>query len=382
MKKLFYTGLIGLTLFEVANVYFIMPMPGSQRMDSLDLAYFLHQWRWVFRVVFGVVLALGLPSAFRASVWLPAAALAGAGFIIYQVNAEMAADKMFYQPRTLRMADAQNNTVGLDKLVLGVDLNGQAKAYPIQFIGYHHQVRDTVGGHPVLVSYCTVCRTGRVFSPIIDGRTETFRLVGMDHFNAMLEDQGTGSWWRQATGEAVAGPLKGKTLPEWPAQQTTLGAWLALYPHSLVMQPDGAFAEEYAGMATYDIGIGRGALTATDTLSWKDKSWVVGLEHHGVAKAYDWNQFKRERMIHDQLGEKPVLLVLAADGNSFFAFERPQQETAFTLRSDTLFSTNRAWNLAGVALSADTQPLQRVHVYQEFWHSWKTFHPNTLRYDN
>ncbi len=49
MKKLFWIGLIGLLLFEIANVYFIMPMPGSQQMNSIDLAYFLYKWRWAFQ---------------------------------------------------------------------------------------------------------------------------------------------------------------------------------------------------------------------------------------------------------------------------------------------------------------------------------------------
>ena len=47
MKNLFYPGLVGLALFEVLNVYFIMPMPGSQQMDSLDTAYFLHSYHFV-----------------------------------------------------------------------------------------------------------------------------------------------------------------------------------------------------------------------------------------------------------------------------------------------------------------------------------------------
>ncbi|MFX5562960.1 DUF3179 domain-containing (seleno)protein, partial [Acinetobacter baumannii] len=64
-------------------------------------------------------------------------------------------------------------------------------AYPIQFIGYHHQVVDTVGGEPIIATYCTVCRTGRIFSSTVDGVPEKFRLVGMDHFNAMFEDART-----------------------------------------------------------------------------------------------------------------------------------------------------------------------------------------------
>ena len=49
---------------------------------------------------------------------------------------------------------------------------------------------------------------------MVDGHPEQFRLVGMDHFNAMFEDSSTKSWWRQVNGEAVIGPNKGKQLRE------------------------------------------------------------------------------------------------------------------------------------------------------------------------
>lgn len=382
MKKLFYLGALGLFLFEIANVYFIMPMPGSQRMDSLDLAYFLYGWRWVFRAVFGAMLLAGLVPAFRASRWLALAALVAVGAVAYMFNVDMTADNMFLQPRTLRMADAQQNVVKPHKLVLGIELNGQAKAYPIQFLGYHHQVLDTVGGQPVMVTYCTVCRTGRVFSPTVNGKPEVFRLVGMDHFNAMFEDATTKSWWRQATGEAVAGPLEGNVLPELFCTQTSLSEWLSLHPTSLVMQPDTTFKEDYADMETYDRGRGRGKLTGTDSLSWGNKSWVVGIElDEKTSKAYDWNQLKATRLIHDQIGTVPVLLALAADTVSFFAFERPDSEAMYALRNDTLFRDDKAWTLNGQAAApSSAEPLKKIPAYQEFWHSWSTFHPHTTRH--
>jgi len=380
MKKLFYFGILGLILFEAANVYFIMPMPGSQRMESLGLAYFLYRWRWAFRVVFGLGIAAGLLPAFRASKWLVPVCLAVCAYVVYQANFDMAAEKMFLQPSTLRMADAQHNKVSLEKLVLGIERNGQARAYPIQFLGYHHQVLDTVGGEPVMVTYCTVCRTGRVFSPTVNGRPEQFRLVGMDHFNAMFEDATTKSWWRQVSGEAVAGPLKGEQLPEWPITQTGLREWLSLYPGSLVMQADSTFSEAYSHMATYDIGLKRGKLTGTDTLSWKDKSWVVGIEaDKKTAKAFDWNRLKRERIIQDKVGELPILLVLADDGKSFFAFERPHEEAMFSFKNDTLLQGEKSWNLLGIAADTAAADLRKINAYQEFWHSWRTFHPHTTR---
>ena len=118
----------------------------------------------------------------------------------------------------LSMRPAAENRVPLDRLVVGIEVKGEARAYPLMFIGYHHQVPDVAGGEPVLVTYCTVCRTGRVWSPMVNGKNEEFRLVGMDHFNAMFEDATTGSWWRQVNGEAITGKLKGTMLREFPAE--------------------------------------------------------------------------------------------------------------------------------------------------------------------
>ncbi|GAB2536393.1 DUF3179 domain-containing (seleno)protein [Spirosoma aerophilum] len=379
MRRLFYIGIVGLILFEIANVYFIMPMPGSQRMQSLDMAYFLYSWRWVFRTVLSLLIFAELLAAYRRSKWVALMGLVLVAGVGYAFNFQMAADHMFYQPGNVQLRPASQNTVKPDREILGVELNGQAKAYPIQFIGYHHQVLDTLGGQPIMVTYCTVCRTGRIFKPLVQGKPETFRLVGMDHFNAMFEDSTTGSWWRQANGEAIAGKRKGDTLPEVFSEQMTLKQWLALHPDSRIMQPDAAFNERYTKMSTYETGKGSSDLTRTDSLSWRDKSWVIGLVVGKVAKAYDWNRLKRERIIHDELGSHPVLLVLAKDNRSFFAFERPTASTRFVLNNETLKTGNQPFLLSGRSLSPGPN-LSRLQAHQEFWHSWQTFHPTTNRY--
>ena len=153
----------------------------------------------------------------------------------------------------------------LNKLVIGVAMNGEAKAYPIQIIGYHHQVQDTIAGESIIVTYCTVCRTGRIYSAVLNGKKESFRLVGMDHFNAMFEDKTTKSWWRQVTGEAITGSLKGSALKEIPSEQTTLAAWLRAYPDSKILQPDSIFKKEYDDLAGFDKGIIESGLEKRDS---------------------------------------------------------------------------------------------------------------------
>ncbi|MEA5461853.1 DUF3179 domain-containing (seleno)protein [Arcicella sp. LKC2W] len=379
MKQLFYLGIIGLIIFEILNVYFIMPMPGSQQIRSIDLAYFLYTYRWIFRFTFGFLMLLGILQAYRSKKWLPILALLVVIGVCYAFNFQMAADSMFYQPSNLQMLEAKQNKIPKDRLILGVNINGEAKAYPISLIGYHHQVRDTLGGKPIMVTYCTVCRTGRVFEPLVNGKSEKFRLVGMDHFNAMFEDETTKSWWRQANGEAITGELKGTHLPELEAQQTSLATWLKLYPDSKIMQPDSKFKDNYDSTAKYESGKSKKELTGTDSLSWKRKSWVVGIEIGKESIAIDWNRLKKEKVVNIQLSQKPLVVVLANDNKSFFAFERPDEQMKFSLKNDSLISQKQRFDLKGTNTDLKIS-LKKVNAYQEFWHSWQTFHPNTHRY--
>ena len=380
MKKFFYLGISLLVLFEIANVFFIMPMPGSQRMSSIDLAYSLYSWRWLFRAVFGAMIVVGAAAAWRAPgrkrVMVPASLVFGA-LVVYALNFWMTADRMFLAPKSVVMLPADRNKVDTARLVVGIEIDGHARAFPVQFIGYHHQVRDTVAGKQVMVSYCTVCRTGRVFSPIVDGHSEMFRLVGMDHFNAMFEDASTHSWWRQANGEAIAGPRKGKALAEIPSHQVTLAEWLRQHPGSLIMQPDPALATHYSKSFDYETGASRKSLTGTDTVSWHDKAWVVGITVNGQSKAYDWNRLRREGAVNDVLGGQAIVVAIASDRTNYCAFVRPSLATRFVVRGDSLVAGRAAYAFSGQGPTGALKPLS---ASQEFWHSWKTFQPATTTY--
>jgi len=205
-----------------------------------------------------------------------------------------------------------------------------------------------------------VCRTGRVYEPTVNGRYEKFRLVGMDHFNAMFEDVTTKSWWRQVTGEAIAGKLRGQQLPEVFSTQTSLAEWLRLHPGSLIMQADSAFIDSYDSTNKFESGKSKDELTGTDSVSWKDKSWVVGVKAGRFQKAYDWNMLKKQRIIQDKIENIPILLVLTKDDQSFFAFERPGENSVFNLNNDTLVYNDHHYRIDGRAIDASPslKPLQ------------------------
>jgi len=392
MKKLFLPLIVLLLLLfaEIMKVYYIMPFPGSQQNDSVTFAYFLNRDLFWLRIPILLLIAYPVFMVLRSGRWWARVVLllvlALYGFVFYMVNFRFLADRIFLQPHHKVFTSAANNRVPVDQLILGVCLNGQAKAYPIEIMGYHHQVQDTMGGEAIIVTYCTVCRSGRVYSPVINGKKETFRLVGMDHFNAMFEDSTTKSWWRQATGEAIAGPLKGKALKEIPSQQMTLSAWLRENPNSLVLQPDPDFARRYSGLAGYGKGTITGELEGTDIASWKPKSWVIGVLARNAAKAYDWNTLLQKQLIMDSMPGTTLMLTIEKDSSTFHVFDRRVngQILQFTLTGGQLNDTNTGsvWNEDGICIEGflKGQELRRLPAYQEFWHSWKTFHPGTGEY--
>jgi hypothetical protein len=321
----------------------------------------------------------GSLAAFRnRSKWIPIASIVIATGISYILNFEMAADKMFRQPQKLVLKNRSENKVPGDFLVVGIESEGEALAYPIRYLAYHHQVQDSIAGKPIIVTYCSVCRTGRVFEPIVKGHLEKFRLVGMDHFNAMFEDATTRSWWRQETGEAVTGLMKGESLPEMISVQMTVEKWFELYPDGKIMQPEEDSKKKYASLEDFEKGKSKSNLLHTDSISWKEKSWVIGLRADGQNRVYDWNALKKENIINDIIGGTPIVLALAADGQSFAAFEKPSAEK-FTIRHDTLFSNGRSYSFSGNDLEIPSQYLKKIQAYQQFWHSWRTFYQDSIR---
>ena len=384
---LLFFGLLFLFALEILRVYFIMPFPGSQHSDTIGIAYFLDKQILWLRLI---GLALTIPPLIyflrRGSAWRKALLtllVLFYGLVFYMFNFRLLADKMFYQPKEKLFAAGITDSTQKDRLVIGVALAGEAKAYPIGIIGYHHQVRDTLGGQPIMVTYCTVCRTGRVYSPVINGTPASFRLVGMDHFNAMFEDAGTKSWWQQATGVAITGPLKGTRLTEIPSSQMRLSDWLALHPNSLTLQPDPHFTARYDSLKGYDEGTIDGSLERRDSGSWKFKSWVVGVSLDGKSKAFDWNRLVRERLIRDSIGQTQLLLTIQPNNKTFYAWAvadslRFRYDTVTHLLKDD--NTSSTWQPDGVCTDGPLRgtQLHPVQAYQEFWHSWRTFHPGTL----
>jgi len=102
--------------------------------------------------------------------------------------------------------------------VVQLELNGEARAYPLQILIWHEIVNDTVGGAPVTVTFCPLCNTTIVFDRRLEGRVLDFGTTGnLRNSDLVMYDRQTESWWQQFGGEAVVGQLTGAKLRQLPA---------------------------------------------------------------------------------------------------------------------------------------------------------------------
>jgi hypothetical protein len=387
---LFWTGIFLLFIPGLVHAYLLMPFPGSQDIEAIKLCYYLEKIILPLRIL-GALALIGYLVSYFTKNSLRGKIIKGSvlvlGFIsFYVTDIEFKASSMFEEPKTIKFANAIDNKVPESFIVLGVVNNGVAKAYPLVYLGYHHKVQDNVGTLPVLVTYCTMCRTGRVFSPVINGSRQTFRLVGARHYNAIIEDESTGSWWYQATGEAAVGPMQGNKLNEITYEQSTLSAWLDKHPSSLILQPDNHYKADYEDLKNYDR---RQAVDKDSTLKNKDslvrRSWYVGVIIDKQPKGYNWRKLEKIRLINDHVGATPLLIALENDSVTFHAWNRRVDGKDLNFKIDqqgqlTDQETASLWDWDGVCTSGAQKGkrLAKLQAYQEYRHSWMHFHPTSL----
>ncbi|MGH2650726.1 MAG: DUF3179 domain-containing protein [Actinomycetota bacterium] len=124
-----------------------------------------------------------------------------------------------------------------DEPVVALDLGGSHRAYPVQILTYHEIVNDVVSGRPVALTFCPLCNSAVGFSRRVGGGTLTFAVSGqLNYGNLLMFDRETTTLWRQLSGEAIAGSLRGRRLRLVPVQMVSFFDWRTAHPDGLVMR--------------------------------------------------------------------------------------------------------------------------------------------------
>jgi hypothetical protein len=281
------------------------------------------------------------------------------------------------------------------ELVLGLNINGDIRAYPLQILVWHEIVNDEVGGVPVAVTYCPLCFTNQVFNRIIDGQEVVeFGTSGkLYNSNLVMYDRTSKSLWSQALAEGIVGKYAGTKLERVPFDIAYWKEWKQLYPDSKVLSRDTGSNRPYGADPYGDY------YTNSDVLfpvSNKDgrlnlKEIVVGLENKGQYKAYKLQEIENKKVINDQVNSKSITLFslypfmiraydpVVEDGAEkiVLQFDYNAENNKFTDKQ-----TGSEWNFEGKAISGQMKgkQLTRIAFDEGFWFEWVAFHPKTEIY--
>ncbi|WP_169567558.1 DUF3179 domain-containing protein [Sneathiella limimaris] len=103
--------------------------------------------------------------------------------------------------------------------VIGVEIGGAYKAYPLRVLMWHEIANDTLGDVPITVTYCPLCNAAITFRREMGSRLLDFGTTGrLRNSDLIMYDRQTESFFQQATGRAIIGTLMGEKLKMIPSR--------------------------------------------------------------------------------------------------------------------------------------------------------------------
>ena len=292
-------------------------------------------------------------------------------------------------PKFVPIEEADKFLQDGDKVV-GLNINGDIRTYPLQILVWHEIVNDDVGGTPVAVTYCPLCFTNQVFNRTVNGQTVEFGTSGkLYNSNLVMYDRTSNSLWSQALGQAIAGKDSGVKLDKIPFDVAYWKEWKKLYPATKVLSRDTGSTRPYGADPYGNYYTSRDLFfpvtNKDDRLGLKEI--VVGLENGGQYKAYKLQQIEDNKVINDRIANKSIVLFSlhpfmvrvfdnTLDGQNIeFQFDKNSSRI-------TDKQTESEWNFDGIAISGPMKgkQLTRLPFDEGFWFEWVAFHPETVLY--
>lgn len=290
--------------------------------------------------------------------------------------------------------------------VILIQVGGEARAYPLQILMWHEIVNDTVGGEPLVITFCPLCNTAIVFRRVVGDQATTFGTTGRLRFsNLIMYDRLTETWWQQATGDAIAGTHTGEQLEFYPASIISWADFRDGFPDGLVLSRETGYARSYGRnpYAGYDDINKSPFLYRGPTVPGQlpPMARVLTVDQNGEATAYPYETLAGLGVVNDNVGGVPVVIfwqpdvTSPLDASSVSGGRVIGSAAAFSplLNGESLsFSYNEGvitdsetgstWNSLGFATAGPLagQALAPVVAINHFWFSWAAFNPETRIY--
>ncbi len=291
--------------------------------------------------------------------------------------------------------------------VVSLEVNGEARAYPLQILTWHEIVNDEIGDVPVVVTFCPLCNSAIVFDRRFEDDVFEFGVSGLlRNSDLIMYDRTTETLWQQFTGEGLVGDLTGEQLDFIPSQLISYANFKDAYPDGQVLSRATGFNRAYGQnpYAGYDTLAGRPFLFTgelDERLAPVDRVVTVRFAEEDVDVAYPLATLAEMGAINDEPASHPIVvfhlpgtasalgastIAEADDVGATAVFSRNVAEQTLTFSREGEFfvdaETGTKWNIAGQAVEGELvgEELEQLVAADHFWFSWAAFRPNTIIY--
>ena len=274
-----------------------------------------------------------------------------------------------------------------DNVVFGIEVNGDARAYPKRVLAWHEMFVDTVGGVDVAGVYCTLCGTVVLYKTNHKGTDYHLGTSGfLYRSNKLMYDRDTQSLWNTLTGEPVIGPLvdQGIALEHMSVVTTTWGEWKRRHPDTQVLSKRTGHRRDYGEGVAYN------EYFATDRLMFntpfrddrlKNKQEVLALRFPGAPHeqlAIDTDFLEQNPVYGDAVGPQSFIVLTDASGANRVYDPGNVKITLYDRDSTATDSNGKNWKVTEAALVAeDGRRLERLPYHRAFWFGWRAAFPDT-----
>jgi hypothetical protein len=291
--------------------------------------------------------------------------------------------------------------------VIALEIDGDARAYPLAVLTWHEIVNDTVGGEPLIITFCPLCHTALVFERTLSGTVHDFGVSGNLRLSDMIMyDRQTETWWQQATGVGIVGDLTGAKLEFVPSQIVGLDQFAQAHPDGLVLSRDTGFSRDYGRnpYVGYDTVDQRPFLFQGVTdgrLAPKERVVTLGDQDSVAPLSLPYSELRQVGAVNLEFEDKPTVVLWTPGASSALdravidesedvgatgVFSRLVDGRTLTFERDgredaplTDVETGSTWHITGRATDGPLvgSVLEPLDHGDHFWFAWAAFVPHT-----
>lgn len=296
--------------------------------------------------------------------------------------------------------------------VIAVEINGDARAYPLNILTMHEISNDVVGNKPILVTYCPLCNSGIVYNRTltVDGSSQIFEFEpsGMlRNSDMVMLDRNTETLWQQLIGTGIAGELDQMELEIIPSLILSVEEFFVRYPMGKILSKETGFADsaKHYGTNPYE-NYDNPEAKPYERFFDHDKidkrlppmERVIDIENMGDYKIYPTAVIEKHKVINDTFKDKNVVLMHQAGTVSVLdkedikdsknigttvVYNRKLNDQLFTFskvkKKFTDDQTGSIWDITGRCIDGELKGSQLViepHS-NHFAFAWLAFYPDS-----